>query len=59
MIIVAHRLSTIQHSDRIMVMQKGEIKEAGTHQELLKAKGLYHNLYLLQYDDQQDKKIKK
>jgi len=42
-----------------MVMQKGEIKEAGTHQELLKAKGLYHNLYLLQYDDQQDKKIKK
>jgi ATP-binding cassette subfamily B protein len=51
MIIVAHRLSTIQHSDRIMVMQKGEIKEAGTHQELLKAKGLYHNLYLLQYDE--------
>ncbi len=50
MIIVAHRLSTIQHSDRIMVMQKGEIKESGTHQDLLKNKGLYYNLYLLQYD---------
>jgi ATP-binding cassette subfamily B protein len=52
MIIVAHRLSTIQHSDRIIVMQKGEIKEMGTHQSLLQAKGLYYNLYLLQYDDQ-------
>ncbi len=52
MIIVAHRLSTIQHSDRIIVMQKGEIKETGTHQSLLKAKGLYYNLYLLQYDSQ-------
>jgi ATP-binding cassette subfamily B protein len=50
MIIVAHRLSTIQHSDRIMVMQKGEIKESGTHQDLLKNRGLYYNLYLLQYD---------
>lgn len=49
MIIVAHRLSTIQHSDRIIVMQKGEIKESGTHQALLKNKGLYYNLYLLQY----------
>jgi ATP-binding cassette subfamily B protein len=52
MIIVAHRLSTIQHSDRIIVMQKGEIKEMGTHQDLLKKEGLYYNLYLLQYDDQ-------
>ncbi len=50
MIIVAHRLSTFQHSDRIIVMQKGEIKETGTHQALLKNKGLYYNLYLLQYD---------
>ena len=53
MIIVAHRLSTIQHSDRIIVMQKGEIKESGTHQALLKQKGLYYNLYLLQYDQKQ------
>ncbi len=51
MLIVAHRLSTIQHSDTIIVMQKGEIKEMGSHQELLKKQGLYHNLYKLQYDD--------
>jgi ATP-binding cassette subfamily B protein len=52
MLIVAHRLSTIQHSDKIIVMQKGEIKEEGSHQELLKQKGLYYNLYRLQYDDE-------
>ncbi len=51
MLIVAHRLSTIQHSDKIIVMQKGEIKEEGNHQELLKLKGLYYNLYQLQYDE--------
>ncbi len=50
MLVVAHRLSTIQHSNRIIVMSKGEIKESGTHQELLKNKGLYYNLYQLQYD---------
>jgi ATP-binding cassette subfamily B protein len=53
MIIVAHRLSTIQHSDRIIVMQQGEIKESGTHQNLLSKKGLYYNLYLLQYEHHQ------
>jgi ATP-binding cassette subfamily B protein len=53
MIIVAHRLSTIQHSDRILVMQQGEIKESGTHQHLLSKKGLYYNLYLLQYEHHQ------
>ena len=50
MIIVAHRLSTIQHCNKILVMQKGEIIEAGTHQQLLKKKGLYFNLYQLQYE---------
>lgn len=51
MLIVAHRLSTIQYSDKIVLMQKGEIIEEGKHQELLKLKGLYYNLYQLQYDE--------
>ncbi|MBU1145557.1 MAG: ABC transporter ATP-binding protein/permease [Firmicutes bacterium] len=50
MLIVAHRLSTIQHVDKILVMQKGKIIEEGSHQELLKQKGHYYNLYRLQYD---------
>ncbi len=50
MIIVAHRLSTIQHADKIIVMQKGKIIEQGNHQELLKEKGHYYQLYRLQYD---------
>ncbi|CCV64132.1 ABC-type transport system, permease and ATPase components [Alteracholeplasma palmae J233] len=55
MLIVAHRLSTIQHSDKIIVMQKGEIKEMGNHQQLLKKKGIYHGLYQLQFDKSQEK----
>jgi len=51
-IIVAHRLSTIQHCDKIVVIHKGEIKETGTHQELLSKEGIYYSLYLLQYKDQ-------
>jgi ATP-binding cassette subfamily B protein len=50
MLIVAHRLSTIQHVDKIIVMQKGKIIELGTHQQLLRRKGHYYNLYRLQYD---------
>ena len=53
MIIVAHRLSTIQHCNKILVMQKGEIVESGNHQQLLKKKGLYFNLYQLQYEHQE------
>lgn len=47
-IMVAHRLSTIQHADKIIVMHKGQIKESGTHQELLQQQGLYKKLYDLQ-----------
>ncbi len=47
-IMVAHRLSTIQHADKIIVMHKGEIRESGTHQELLQLGGMYRKLYDLQ-----------
>ncbi len=50
-IMVAHRLSTIQHADKIIVMHKGKIQEAGTHQELLRQEGLYKKLYELQLMD--------
>lgn len=50
-IMVAHRLSTIQHADKIMVMHKGKIRETGTHQELLGQEGLYKKLYELQLMD--------
>jgi ATP-binding cassette subfamily B protein len=52
-IVIAHRLSTIQKADRILVMHKGEIREMGTHQELLALRGIYYKLYLLQYKDQE------
>ncbi len=53
MLIVAHRLSTIQHSDNIILLSHGKILEQGTHQELLAQKGRYYNLYTLQYHKQQ------
>jgi ATP-binding cassette subfamily B protein len=54
MIIVAHRLSTIQHADQIIVMSHGKIVESGSHQVLLKEKGLYYNLYQLQYEERKE-----
>ena len=53
MLIVAHRLSTIQHSDNIILLSHGVIKEQGTHQELLHKKGRYYKLYTLQFNEQQ------
>jgi ATP-binding cassette, subfamily B, multidrug efflux pump len=50
-LVVAHRLSTIQRCDKIIVMHHGELREIGTHQELLRMKGLYWRLYQLQYAD--------
>ena len=52
MLIVAHRLSTIQHSDNIILLSHGQIIEQGNHQELLRLKGRYHQLYTLQYNKQ-------
>ena len=53
MLIVAHRLSTIQHSDNIILLSKGKIIEQGNHQELLKLHGRYHQLYTLQFTKEQ------
>ena len=50
-IAIAHRLSTIQDMDRILVLHKGELRESGTHQELLGRRGIYHRLYQLQFKD--------
>src|SRR6056297_6306 len=49
-LVVAHRLSTIQNADKIIVMHKGRIKEMGKHQELLANRGIYYNLYKIQYE---------
>ena len=50
-IVIAHRLSTIQKADKIIVLDKGEIKEQGTHEELLERNGFYANLYRMQYKE--------
>jgi ATP-binding cassette subfamily B multidrug efflux pump len=52
-VVVAHRLSTIQNANRILVMHKGQLREIGTHQQLLAQHGLYWKLYRLQYKDQE------
>jgi ATP-binding cassette subfamily B multidrug efflux pump len=52
-IIIAHRLSTVQRADKIIVMHKGRVREIGSHQELLLVRGIYWKLYQLQYKDQE------
>src|SRR4029450_11367956 len=52
-IAIAHRLSTIQDMDKILVLHKGHLREAGTHQELLAMRGIYYKLYQLQYREQE------
>ncbi|MBI4909967.1 MAG: ABC transporter ATP-binding protein [Acidobacteria bacterium] len=52
-LIIAHRLSTIQRANRIFVMHKGQLREVGTHQQLLAARGIYYKLYQLQYSEQE------
>ncbi|MDC1384431.1 ABC transporter ATP-binding protein/permease [Crocinitomicaceae bacterium] len=55
-IVIAHRLSTIQNADKIIVLEKGEIKEQGSHLELLEHKGYYRNLHDMQFSELSDKK---
>src|SRR6266851_4627862 len=52
-VVIAHRLSTIQRADKIIVMHKGQVREMGTHQQLLAQHGIYYKLYQLQYKDQE------
>ncbi len=55
-VVIAHRLSTIQNADKIIVMHRGEIRESGTHNELLHQNGIYYRLYQLQYKGQEGRK---
>jgi ATP-binding cassette subfamily B protein len=52
-VLIAHRLSTVQRAETILVMHKGQLREMGSHQELLAQHGLYWKLYQLQYKDQE------
>jgi len=52
-VVIAHRLSTIQRADKIIVMHRGQVREMGTHQQLLAQHGIYYKLYQLQYKDQE------
>jgi ABC-type transport system involved in cytochrome bd biosynthesis fused ATPase/permease subunit len=57
-LIIAHRLSTVQRADKIIVMHKGQVREMGTHQELLAQRGIYFKLYQLQYKDQDSTNVR-
>jgi ABC-type transport system involved in cytochrome bd biosynthesis fused ATPase/permease subunit len=54
-VLIAHRLSTVQRAETILVMHRGQLRESGTHQELLAHRGLYWKLYQLQYKDQEQR----
>jgi ATP-binding cassette subfamily B protein len=54
-VLIAHRLSTVQQAGNILVLHKAQLREMGTHQQLLAQRGLYWKLYQLQYKDQEQK----
>ena len=49
-LVIAHRLSTIRNADRIIVLHHGEVRETGSHAELMEKRGIYHRLYQIQYE---------
>jgi len=54
---IAHRLSTIQDMDKILVLHRGELRESGTHQQLLAGRGIYYKLYQLQFKAQEKQPV--
>ena len=52
-LVIAHRLSTIRNADRIIVLHRGEVREMGSHTELLQKRGIYYRLYQLQYQQEE------
>ena len=56
-IIMAHRISAVRHANEIIILQDGEIAERGTHESLLKQKGLYYDTYVAQYEEPQEKEV--
>ena len=53
-IVIAHRLSTIREADKIIVIYRGKVLEEGTHEELMKKKGLYYHLYMIQFGGKEE-----
>jgi ATP-binding cassette subfamily B multidrug efflux pump len=57
-LVIAHRLSTIRTADRIIVLHHGQVREMGSHAELMEQRGIYHRLYQLQYEREEVKPIR-
>ena len=53
-VIIAHRISAVRHADEIIILQEGKIAERGTHETLLKQKGLYYDTYVAQYEEPEE-----
>jgi len=56
-VIIAHRISAVRHADEIIILQDGKIAERGTHESLLRKKGLYYDTYVAQYEEPEEKEV--